>query len=195
MNPRFEGDVILTVYRAWVFATGLVLGFSLLVEDDRHHSQRRTAFLKSLHVLGVLKQLSPQAEQYHRILSSFHQTIKAYKEQIHRENRAPQANLVDLVFQPSFAPELDASNMISTQLPSPETTEQDSLPADWPNDLSLGALGDMISIDPAICGENDVIMRMLWESDRYALDYPGCTIPDPPPRLDSPAQILDSLMS
>ncbi|KAF2031998.1 hypothetical protein EK21DRAFT_19689, partial [Setomelanomma holmii] len=69
------------ILKAWLFATGLVLGFSLLERNITNSSERRAAFVKSLHVLGELKRLSPQAEQYYGILLNFHQAIKMYTEQ------------------------------------------------------------------------------------------------------------------
>jgi hypothetical protein len=146
--------------------------------DGRDSSERRTAFLKSLHVLGDLKRLSPQAEQYHSILSSFYLAIKAYKEQLHCEKRLSRVNLVDRVYLPNLAASLDEPEIITTQLPSPEINGLNSSIAEWPSDLSLWTLDDTLPIDSALIGENDVIMRMLWESDRSATDYPECLLPD-----------------
>jgi hypothetical protein len=166
------------IYRAWMFATGLVLGFSLLAEDVSNSSERRTAFLKSLHVLGELKRMSPQAEQYYGILSSFHQAIKSYKEQQHRNKHASRADLVDRVFLPDTTADCDESEVITTQLPSPEMTVQDSSSIDWINNIPFDALNEISPVDTALIGENDVIMRMLWESDRYVTDYPAGMLPD-----------------
>lgn len=139
--------------------------------------------------MGELKRLSPQAEQYYSILSSFHQAIKAYKEQLHREKRPSRANLVDRVFLPDMAPDFDGPEFITTQLPSPDLTVLDSSSVEWPNELSLDALDDMVPIDPALIGNNDVIMRMLWESDRYAMDYSDCMLPDADMSLEPPIQV------
>ncbi|KAH7095838.1 hypothetical protein FB567DRAFT_41482 [Paraphoma chrysanthemicola] len=166
------------ILKAWMFATGLVLGFSLLAEDASNNPGRRTAFLKSLHVLGKLKHLSPQAEQYYNILSSFHQAIKAYQEQQHRNKHASRVNLVDRVFLPEEGAGFDEPEIIATQLPSPEMTIQDSASVDWLNNIPFDALNEISPVDPALIGENDVIMRMLWESDRYVTDYPAGMLPD-----------------
>ncbi|KAJ4368738.1 hypothetical protein N0V83_005820 [Neocucurbitaria cava] len=179
------------IVKAWLFATGLVLGFSLLVEDGSNNSKRRAAFLKSLHVLGELKRLSPQAEQYYSIISSFHQAIKTYKEQLHREKEGSLRNLVDRVFMPDQAAEFEESENLPTQLPSPDMTVMDAHSAEWSNETALGSLNGMLPVDPALIGENDVIMRMLW--DPYAMNYTDSIVSDAEINLDPQIQIRGSL--
>jgi len=176
-----------------VFATGLVLGFSLLTENTTHTPERRTAFLKSLHVLGELRNLSPQAEQYYGILSSFHQAIKAYNERAQRKKRASRSALVDCVFLPEGvgnSNEPDAA--IAIQLPSPEMTMQDLSSAEWLDSLPLDGLNQLEPVDPTLMGDNDIIMRMLWESERYAMDYPAGMLPD---AEDASTQNIGTLLS
>ncbi|KAF3038469.1 hypothetical protein E8E12_003322 [Didymella heteroderae] len=181
------------ILKAWVFATGLVLGFSLLTEDTTHTLERRTAFLKSLHVLGDLKHLSPQAEQYYGILSSFHQAIKVYNERTQRKKRASRGTLVDCVFLPEGASVINEPEAaIATQLPSPEMTMQDISSAEWLDSLPLDGLNDIEPINPTSIGDNDIIMRMLWESERYAMDYPAGMLPD---AEDATAQNIGTLLS
>lgn len=163
--------------RAWIFATGLVLGFGLLVEDSRCSSERHTAFLKSWHVLRELKRHSPQAEQYYSTLSSFHNAIKAYKEQLYREKHASRASLVDRVFLTDKVVELDELETMTTQLLSPDVTELfGSLPA-WSTEQTLGMPNDLMPIDPTLLGEDDFIMRMLWELDGSALEHSSYSDP------------------
>jgi hypothetical protein len=83
---------------------------------------------------------------------------------------------VDRVFLPSITSDLDESE-ITTQLPTPNITALYGSSTDWASELPFGALDDSTPIDPALLGENDVIMRMLWESDSYAMEYPGNMIP------------------
>ncbi|KAJ4989221.1 hypothetical protein SVAN01_05300 [Stagonosporopsis vannaccii] len=183
------------ILKAWIFATGLVLGFSLLVEDVANTSERRTAFLKSLHVLGELRHLSPQAEQYYGILTSFHQAIKVYKERTCRKKRASRGTLVDCVFLPEGTADGNEPEAITTQLPSPEMTMQDISSADWLDGLPLDTLNDMEPVDSTLMGDNDIIMRMLWESERYAMDYPAGMLPDAETSIDSSVQGLGTLLS
>ena len=164
--------------RAWLFATGLVLGFSLLVEDVTNASERRTAFTKSLRVLGELRHLSPQAEQYYNILSSFHKAIKVYKERTQHKKRASRGTLVDCIFLPDVTNDINESEADAAQLPSPEMTMQDVSSGDWLDSLPLDTFNDPEPMDPLLMGDNDVIMRMLWESEKFALDYPIGMLPD-----------------
>jgi hypothetical protein len=80
--------------------------------------------------------------------------------------------LVDRVFLPNIISDLYESE-ITTQLPTPNITALHSLSTGWANELSFSALDDTSPIDPTLLGENDVIMRMLWESDSYAMEYSG----------------------
>jgi hypothetical protein len=182
---------MLTSNRAWVFATGLVLGFSLLVENGHNFAQKRAAFLKSLHVLGELKRMSPQAEQYYNILLSFHQSIKSYRAQIDREKQGSRPALVDRVFLTDFTTDLEDVEHISTQVPSPDTTLLEPSLAGWP--LQLDHLDNVVDnvgpIDPALMGDNDVIMRMLWDVDQYAGAYFEPMLPDVDMGLDCSAQV------
>ncbi|KAL5382440.1 hypothetical protein DPSP01_006539 [Paraphaeosphaeria sporulosa] len=168
------------ILKAWIFATGLVLGFSLLVEDGPNFAQKRAAFLKSLHVLGELKRMSPQAEQYYNILMSFHQSIKSYREQLDREKQESRPTLVDCVFLTDFTADLNDAEHIATQLPSPDTTLLEPSLAEWPLELDqMGAVAnDVGPIDPALMGDNDIIMRMLWDVDRYAGEYLDPLLPE-----------------
>lgn len=68
--------------------------------------------------------------------------------------------------------DFDDAEIINTQLPSPDLTALDSTLADWQHDLPMGPLNGMMPIDPALFGDNDIITRMLWESERHAIDFP-----------------------
>jgi hypothetical protein len=178
--PALQHRILLILNRAWVFATGLVLGFSLLVEDGHSFAQKRAAFLESLHVLGELKRMSPQAEQYYNILLSFHQSIKSYRAQVDREKQRSRPMLVDRVFVTDFITDLEDAEDIVTQLPSPDTTLLEPSLAAWP--LQLDHLDNVAhhvgSIDPALMGDNDVIMRMFWDVDQYAGTYFDPMLPE-----------------
>lgn len=181
---------MLILNRAWVFATGLVLGFSLLAEVGNSFAQKRAAFLKSLHVLGELKRMSPQAEQYYNILMSFHQSIKSYREQLDREKQESRPTLVDCIFLADFTADVDDAEHIATQLPSPDTTLLEPSWADWPLEFDqLGAVAnDVGPIDPALMGDNDIIMRMLWDVDKYACAYIDPLLPNVDMGLDCSTQ-------
>lgn len=172
-----------------------MLGFSLLVEDVTSFSQKRAAFLKSLHVLGELKRMSPQAEQYYNILMSFHQSIKSYREQKDREKQESRPTLVDRVFFTDYSAEPDDADNIVTQLPSPDTTILEPSVIDWPLDLDHldTTANDVGPLDPALMGDNDIIMRMLWDVDRYAGVYLDPMLPDVDMGLGCTTQISGPL--
>lgn len=124
-------------------------------------------------MLRELKRHSPQAEQYYSTLSSFHNAIKAYKEQLYREKHASRAGLVDCVFLTNTAGELGEPEAMNPLLHSPDATELfGSLPG-WSTEQTLSAPNDLTPVDPTLLGEDDFIMRMLVELDGSALEYPG----------------------
>lgn len=138
------------------------------MEDNQRSSERRAAFLHSLQVLDHLKRLSPQAEQYYNILSSFHNAIKSYKEQSHREKHASRETLVDRIFMPDNpAMDFDAADSTPIQLPIPDSNSLGPPFVDWEAGLDMSGMDNVPPIDPALGGDNDVIMRMLSEMDRY----------------------------
>lgn len=89
------------IIKAWIFAAGLVLGFALLA-DDSSDTEAREAFRGSQHVLSVLGRLSPQARQYHRILSSFSEAIDNYKRQMRRERNESGVPYVEQILSYDF---------------------------------------------------------------------------------------------
>lgn len=94
--PNLCGNQILTTYRAWIFAAGLVLGFCLL-SGDKSNSQARDAFNGSRRVLAWLGRLSPQAAQYYEILSSFSDAIETYQAKLAREQQRSKVPLVERI--------------------------------------------------------------------------------------------------
>lgn len=90
------------IIKAWIFAAGLVLGFALLA-DDSSDTEAREAFRGSQHVLSILGRLSPQARQYHRILSTFSDAIDNYKRQMRRERNGPGVPYVEQILSYDFA--------------------------------------------------------------------------------------------
>lgn len=55
----------------------------------------------------------------------------------------------------------------------------DHFSADWGADMPLDIVGDeTVPMDPTLFGENDIIMQMLWDSDKFAMEYPECGLAD-----------------
>ena len=167
-------------YRAWIFAAGLVLGFSLLV-DTGTNTDSDGAFLSSQQVLQHLGRFSPQAAQYHHILATFSDAISVYKEQLNQERRKSKPRLVERILLLDQtggrlgAPEsselsphdctlggksVALEDGVTTYLPDPLTPQ--SVPVDWPQvadeDLMLGLLLDgcaMNFINPSLQSYSD----------------------------------------
>lgn len=70
-----------------MFAAGLVLGFAIYV-DDAVRRDIEEAFSEVRNVLKKLSGLSPQAEEYFEILSSFSDAINAHQDELSRKRRA-----------------------------------------------------------------------------------------------------------
>ena len=155
-------------YRAWVFAAGLVLGFSLLV-DSTKETDSDGAFLGSQQILQHLGRFSPQAAQYHHILTTFSDAIYAYREQLNHERRISKPRLVERILSldqtsngvgvsgPSELSSLDyplgvesaaLEEGVTTYLPDPLTPR--SVPVDWPQEV-----------------DEELMLRLLWD---------GCTM-------------------
>ncbi|TLS27423.1 hypothetical protein PpBr36_04239 [Pyricularia pennisetigena] len=161
------------IIKAWIFAAGLVLGFSLLVEetqDAADTTERRDAFGSSLHILGELRRLSPQAGQYFGILANFRDAIEQYRQRLLQEKKAEasRGSLVDRIFSPPHPQQQQQQQQEDlpgfSQMPTPEMTILDDEIATWLGEGSLpfGGVGDgqqqwMMS------GDQDVIMRLVWD--------------------------------
>ncbi|KAG8170321.1 hypothetical protein KVR01_001066 [Diaporthe batatas] len=96
------------IIKAWVFAAGLALGFALLA-DESSDTEAREAFLGSQHVLFIIGRLSPQARQYHKILSAFSDAIDNYKRQRRRERNGSGVPFVEQILSYDFASGVSAS--------------------------------------------------------------------------------------
>lgn len=128
----------LTSLRAWIFAAGLVLGFCLL-SGDSANAQARDAFNGSRRVLAWLGRLSPQATQYHEVLTSFADAIETYQAKLAREQQRSKVPLVEriLSLDPSGTSqnqqEAEASMMggIDATLSIPETQGSETTPTSW----------------------------------------------------------------
>ncbi|TLD24118.1 hypothetical protein PspLS_06386 [Pyricularia sp. CBS 133598] len=175
------------IIKAWIFATGLVLGFSLLVDETKEAAdttERREAFRSSLHILGELKRLSPQAGQYFGILSNFRDAIEQYRQRLLQEKRDvnSRGSLVDCIFSP--LPSISATvkcgqpqlpqqqqqqqqqeeQLIGlSQMPTPELSILDDEIETWLGDGSLSFDGVGDGEQQWMMGDQDVIMRLVWD--------------------------------
>ncbi|KAK9419563.1 putative Zn(2)-C6 fungal-type domain-containing protein [Seiridium unicorne] len=126
------------ILKAWIFAAGLVLGFCLL-SGDSSNTQARDAFNGSRRVLAWLGRLSPQATQYHEILTSFSDAIETYQAKLARDQQRSKVPLVERILSLDPAGDVhdqqgSISSMlgtIDTTLSMPETQDSEMTPASW----------------------------------------------------------------
>lgn len=122
----------LTGARAWVFAAGLVLGFSLFPQEEARHDIE-DAFTKSRLILETLAELSPQAKHYHEILSNFAEAISKYQQRIAYERQHTTSQYVNQIFNIDVPESVDwrrASAPTPTSAPGFEVSE--------PNEVDRG---------------------------------------------------------
>ncbi|KAK3717048.1 hypothetical protein LTR37_006103 [Vermiconidia calcicola] len=83
--------------KAWMFAAGLLLGFSLFAQGDSGGGTNE-AFHHARAVLKKLAELSPQAAHYHDILTSFSESIEMYRRKLKDEKRRMTSRYLDQTF-------------------------------------------------------------------------------------------------
>lgn len=133
------------VYRAWMFAAGLVLGFSSLSEG-RANADVQAAFRSSQSVLRKFGQLSAQADQYYRILTSFSDTVDAYWAQVDREQQQNRTPLVERIFSLSNQtthPDLRGKSP-DTPRPAPNATAGAISEGFWQSDDAIISLSSLL---------------------------------------------------
>ncbi|KAF4780672.1 hypothetical protein HER10_EVM0000787 [Colletotrichum scovillei] len=157
------------ILKAWLFAAGLVLGFSLLAPDVPQN--RGKAFHNALRVLDFLGHLSPQAAQYHRLLTSFSQAIDSFKTNSPIEQHHAGAPYVErlLSFNLAESPETHRNGETSQLRESIEhgrSPERSGRAGDAIVDL--GDQPDLLSFDPTASGGEDLMLSLLWDDGDVA---------------------------
>ncbi|KAK1671850.1 hypothetical protein BDP55DRAFT_559584 [Colletotrichum godetiae] len=152
------------ILKAWLFAAGLVLGFSLLAPDVPQN--RGKAFHNALRVLDFLGHLSPQAAQYHRLLTSFSQAIDSFKTNSPTEYHQASAPYVERLLSFNLA-ESPETNRIGDKSQPHEGARDSKIP-----ERSTGAHDpvrarsdqlDLSSFDPTVSGGEDLMLSLLWD--------------------------------
>lgn len=161
------------IFRAWVFAAGLVLGFSLLAEDGTN-SESHNAFYSARRLLSSLGQLSPQATQYYRILTSFSEAIDTYRRQLQCERRDARAPYVERIL--TLGPSVHghrARQDIQRPAVSGAAVIDDSVAGEDNYEGSTVSLSDPLSLPPLPAGDEDFMLRFLWEG--YNINFMDTT--------------------
>ncbi|KXH65751.1 hypothetical protein CSAL01_05548 [Colletotrichum salicis] len=152
------------ILKAWLFGAGLVLGFSLLARDVPQN--RGKAFHNALRVLDFLGHLSPQAAQYHRLLTSFSQAIDSFKTNSPTEYHQAGVPYVERLLSFNLAESPETNRIVDTSQPREEARDS-RIP-----ELSTGAHDparggsdqlDLFSFDPMVSGGEDLMLGLLWD--------------------------------
>ncbi|KEY74556.1 hypothetical protein S7711_07159 [Stachybotrys chartarum IBT 7711] len=108
-SPFLFGN--LCFLRAWVFGSGLVLGFSMFAGEPRLDIQE--AFEGALNVLDEIGTMCPQARAYHGILADFAEAVSKYRQLVALEIRKTVLHYLDPT------PFLEISREKNQQVPIP----------------------------------------------------------------------------
>lgn len=145
-----------------------MLGFSLLSENPAS-LEHCTAFHGARQVLCLLGRVSPQADQYYRILGSFSEAIDLYKQQVLRRRREYSIPYVEkiLSIRPESCRQGDWPNITSTP---PSTTSESLRHDEGGNDgqeymtLSLGLANEQAASDWMQLANNaDPLLRLFLD--------------------------------
>ncbi|KAH7035967.1 FMN-dependent dehydrogenase-domain-containing protein [Microdochium trichocladiopsis] len=152
-NFRFGN---LCLIQAWLFGSGLVLGFSMFAGEPRQDIQ--DAFAACREVLGAMSETCLQARTYLDILASFHEAVRKYHQRVAMQVRDTVHNYMDQVLM------VEVPQALNRTGPSPLDWEAimaatNDLPADrtdntaiadfqiqW-TDLDLQIVDDYLNLD------------------------------------------------
>ncbi|KAL5341761.1 hypothetical protein BJX70DRAFT_395493 [Aspergillus crustosus] len=85
----------LCLLKAWVFAAGLVLGFSMFAGEPRQDINE--SFNSACMILAEIASTSPQAQLYHSILTSFAEAVDVYRQRVEDERRRTVQHYMDQI--------------------------------------------------------------------------------------------------
>ncbi|KIX00330.1 uncharacterized protein Z518_10469 [Rhinocladiella mackenziei CBS 650.93] len=84
------------IMKAWMFAAGLVLGFSMFAQREARYDMDES-FNGAREVLKKLSEHSPQAEHYYEILTGFADAIQRHRQHLSREKRRSNNRYVNQI--------------------------------------------------------------------------------------------------
>ncbi|KKY26501.1 putative c6 transcription factor [Phaeomoniella chlamydospora] len=145
--------------KAWVFAAGLVLGFSLFVQGTGSTNEIEEAYDAAREVLKKISYLSPQARHYHERLTHFSEATAKHQKR-HVEQRRKSLNpYVSQIFT------IDIDQPEDQTYPSPNlgSVDQSTAGVDLTNDL-FG-----INEYPTMQLEDPMALPFVW--DELSIDY------------------------
>ncbi|OCT46039.1 putative Fungal specific transcription factor [Cladophialophora carrionii] len=116
-NEALQSDILfkqMCILKAWIFAAGLVLGFSMFAQGDSRFDMD-DSFSNAREVLRSLSAESPQAEHYYEILMGFADVIQRRRQHLSRGRRSSRNKYVDQILTFDVTP--SASRSQSTLSP------------------------------------------------------------------------------
>ncbi|CZR61900.1 related to nitrate assimilation regulatory protein nirA [Phialocephala subalpina] len=160
--------------KAWLFSAGLVLGFSLLVEEE-DWPNARDAFTRTRETLQKLSRLSPQAQQYYEILTRFSSAIELYKKQLLARQKSTRNPFVEQIMTFEEGASSSWQDGIQSHVPPPgllRTPEPSVINGDEVLGLEAGDLGYQFDMPPfATQIGDDIGLQWMW--DNYAMQLPN----------------------
>ncbi|KAH8668917.1 hypothetical protein BX600DRAFT_265313 [Xylariales sp. PMI_506] len=101
----------LCLLKAWLFGSGLILGFSMFAGEPRKDIEN--AFHSTLSVLDDIAQTSPQGRLYREILVSFSEAVDKYRKRVEREVHRTVQHYMDCILT------VESINDVGHHYPSP----------------------------------------------------------------------------
>ncbi|KAK6810600.1 hypothetical protein RU639_013546 [Aspergillus parasiticus] len=145
--------------KAWIFASGLLLGFALFAEEGIA-TETDEAFHAARSVLLYLSVLSPQANRYHEILTSLSEVISHQRLRRVEERRRITSQFVDQILNfDTHLPGINQSYLNRRSENDGPTTEENHDTAD---------LDATFSFIPGLNVDNSANLLVQW--DAFAID-------------------------
>lgn len=160
-----------------------MLGFSLLVEEEGWPNTRDD-LSHVRETLQKLARLSPQAEQYYDILTSFSSAIELYRQQVLAQQKPPVNPYVEKIM--TFGADRDASSssgwnggnqsqfQTSGLLNTPDSSETHEDSATMFSGEPFGILEDMSGFTTQV--GDDIGLQLIWDS--YTMQLPDFNFGD-----------------
>ncbi|EPE35128.1 Zn2/Cys6 DNA-binding protein [Glarea lozoyensis ATCC 20868] len=160
------------ILKAWIFAAGLVLGFTLFVNVEVEPNLEK-AFTGVRDVLKKLSHQSPQAEHYHDVLISFSEAISKRRQQIARERRRVTSQYLDQILV------IDVPNTLEHHYQTPTSTDAEAYSFEngsvedwWSSSLPL-AHGILEHPPDVLHADWDAFAMQISEQLTYGNTAPG----------------------
>ncbi|KAI1614550.1 hypothetical protein EDD36DRAFT_231214 [Exophiala viscosa] len=156
------------IMKAWLFAAGLVLGFSMFAQGESPFHMDES-FNSAREVLKKLADHSPQAEEYSGILIAFADAIQRHRQHLSREKRPNKyvSRILSLDFnsgesgsQTDFSPPTASSNLADQHTDMPDARVGDLSSSHLPTASALPLLEEDGTFDVGLFGWDSFAMQI-----------------------------------